>query len=291
MNKMTPNEARSLALHSDGDALLKYLRGYGVNDIIDHIADREDNRTDPTGVRCVVLTARGLNQLEVSRLIGVSREAVRQQLARLPEGSTLALKKAHADKTDAKKLIRDWSLNNVGTDLIPTASAIGITPQRAAAILGDRAILHPPAANNTQSLGSGVTPEEHLTNLRRFHTETGSTVSKHYDDWAKKQGVPGRQTVMRHFDKWNDALTAAGITPTDDRSTVGYKRTITRDRAIDTLVEALTTIGYPGSATRIDAWLREQPQHPSLASIRKHGRFADLRHEAITRIANTTTKP
>lgn len=282
--KPTPdNVSRDFVLNADGPAVLNALTNQDTTtSVLEHLADRE-HTDDPRRLRFAILRLRGHNQTQIANDFGVTRQAVSILRHTLPESLReqidAAAARMAADRVAEEVLA--WSRQNVGAPL-PTAPG-GLGQKKTVAVLGERAVLHPPVAPKTGERG---TPRsEYLEVLRRFHADTGSTNGGAYNAWARDREAPTRGAVAARFGTWKRALGEARIIPLEPART--YSNRTPRETALDALRQALLAVGYPGSVTRVEKWLASRGDLPCLNTIRKYGSYNDLRHEAIEQIAAT----
>lgn len=154
---------------------------------------------------------------EIGIDFNLTRERVRQLINisgwRVPEirqARRLVAAEEQQRKEDRdRQLVRQWSYANPGSPVQEAVEAFDLSESEVNRALGNRRNLHREAGGRKSQPQWSDTAVLDL--LRKFHAETGSTVSAEFESWSVARGGPSRQTPMLRFGTWSAALTAAGI--------------------------------------------------------------------------------
>lgn len=202
---------------------------------------------------------------------GVTRERVRQIVNKRSGLGTSKITDALRIETACyearvelaeSRAVRDWSEKNVGVPVSVAAQLFGMSEGDIRDRLGDRKKFHKKAKVVDAKRFSDA---ELLELVRRFHSETGSTVSSEFEDWSRAQGGPSRQTIMIRFDKWSTALEAAGVANSGE---VSRSRAYTPRDCWACVIEYLRIPSSDFTYADFEKWTAQDEAKPSGATIR-----------------------
>lgn len=228
------------------------------------------------GTACTNLRARRSSRLyafgatlqEIGDLFGVTRERIRQILAKdTPWSSTdlgnAARALAQARRAEHTTAVAQWSRAHPAAPIGDACPVLGLSEEQVRKLLGRRRSRHEPACDGPRE-STRRTEEEIIADLRAFHAETGKCTSQAFSDWAREHDVPGSQTAAIRFGTWNEALAAAGL-----GLEKGAPRSSFRDEDLWAAVLAAVQAEDGGTTFRaVSDWLAGRPAAPSGALLR-----------------------
>lgn len=224
---------------------------------------------DDRAAACVRAYVMGATLQEIGDRFGVTRERIRQILAKdTPWSSTeiaTALRRLHgARRAEQRRVVEAWSLAHPATPVAEATALLGLSEAQVLERLGRRRNRHVPAAPK-QSPSNRRPDEMILEDLRSYQRETGSTTAAGFTEWAREHDVPGHQTAAIRFGTWNDALLAAGLTSEGGAT----RRTISDEDLWAATVAAVRAPEGGTTARAVEGWLSTRDAAPSLALIRQ----------------------
>lgn len=211
---------------------------------------------------------------------GLTRERIRQIINNETPWTTTSIGKARRQAMQKKQAadrvaVLRWSEANVGAPIEEAVVELELDEGTVRQYLGRHRIRHELVESKAPS---GRSLDNLLTDLRRFHAETGETSAAAYGRWAKDAGVPGQQTIAIRFGSWNDAAARAGFkgAPPIERE---------RRYSDEDLWAAVVDGVRAGQLTArgLEDWLATMEGAPSLATIRNRlpQKWNELRDEAL----------
>jgi hypothetical protein len=226
----------------------------------------------------VAARARGDTLQEAGAPFGLSRERVRQILARAGAGDLESAKSARARRQRAaaemrrKEVLTAW---RTGSALREISTSLGLSRASVTALIASyatdsdrgarrRALFT--AARCARPLGYS---DEDLVRAVRHVTETTGRVpsSKQYSRIAKAEGLPSLSTIENRFGGWNDAVRAAGHTPMPANQRK-YERRWTEEQCLDALHALVAELGQIPSQEVYRRLSPERPDLPSASTVR-----------------------
>ncbi|MGY5764279.1 homing endonuclease associated repeat-containing protein [Brachybacterium sp. DNPG3] len=225
---------------------------------------------DERAARSARLYAFGATLQEIGDLYGVSRERIRQILARSTPWSSTALQAAAksmgaARATEQAAAVGAWSAAHPAAPIAAAVAELGLSGEQIREILGRRRSRHEAASADTPRTSHGHSDQAIIADLRAFHAETGKTTCAAFTAWARTHGVPGHQTASIRFGTWNDALNAAGVV-----DVVGTTRSAFSDEDLWAAVVAAVRADDGGTTYRaVEDWLARHPAAPSGVLVRQ----------------------
>lgn len=223
---------------------------------------------DDRAAACARAYAMGATLQEIGDRFGVTRERIRQVLARdTPWSSTelaVAARRLREDRrAENGRAVEEWSISHPGATIDSALGALALSEAQVIEFLGRRRSRHRAQTPRTTP-SDRRSDEDILEDLRHFHQETGSMTGAGFSSWARDHGVTGSQTAAIRFGTWNDALRAAGIAQVS-----GNTRSSFTDDDLWAAVVAFVKAPDGGTTARAAAeWFGAHPSAPSAALIR-----------------------
>lgn len=217
---------------------------------------------------------------EIGNDYGVTRERTRQIINTETPWSTTSIGAARRRAFEMqaaaeRRAVLAWSEANFGAPIEQAVEQLKLDEELVRKHLGRHRIRHEPVEKKAPERRS---LDDLLSDLRRFHAETGEMSAAAYRRWAKEAGVPGHQTIAIRFGSWNEAVARAGIK---------HAPPIERERRYsDQDLWAAVLDGIRAgqfTAKEFEEWLVTVEGAPSLATIRNRlpERWNELRDEAL----------
>ncbi len=217
---------------------------------------------------------------EIGNDYGVTRERTRQIINTETPWSTTSIGAARRRALEMqaaaeRRAVLEWSEANVGAPIEQAVEQLKLDEELVRKHLGRHRIRHELVEKKAPERRS---LDDLLSDLRRFHAETGEMSAAAYRRWAKEAGVPGHQTIAIRFGSWNDAVARAGI---KDAPPIERERRYSDEDLWAAVLDGIRAGQF--TAKEFEEWLVTVEGAPSLATIRNRlpERWNELRDEAL----------